>query len=519
MGRINFVQILKMAACLMLAVLMIGLAVSAFGAVSDNGTIGGGTTGGTTTGGTTTGGTTGGGATPGNKDNTSADCKHVPYTSCAAADDEVHNVWTLCGLCNQSLAQPVREAHTFDSNNTCTKCKRVKGTTSTGGIVTVDQSTGNTVTDTTGGETGDDVTDGSVPQEKCNHLKKSAGALTGYAPAEKYVYLTNGSVSHTCRKVCEKCNHIFSSTTKVHNFGSDGVCIQCGDACKHAQLTAASKTYVDLDAEYHCPYGTCQACGLTVKLESKKVKHRFNGTKCADCGHGCSHEWDFPDALGACKCDLCGYECFHANGFVEGTTSVKYGSGGHWTEGECAICGYNEAKSAVTPHTLNSSGRCSGCAYQCAHSNTGLSYGDRNSTQHTTYTECRDCGYMVSTKTDGHSFDDGVCVVCGYGCEEHTFADSSTADGGTCTKCGYKCQHDPWDPASTFVEDWDEATHAYTPICDTCNMMHYELENHNFIKGTCVVCNYKCKHPGVTKVGDICGRCTMQITDVSQITK
>ena len=353
------------------------------------------------------------------------------------------------------------------------------------------------------------------------------------------------------RSVGEK---LYYTETNKHAF-ADGVCTDCGAAsvCPHDMkvLLYARDSYTpyeQIDAATHrvtyttTPYYRCLRCGEEWhedSLQSQTVvqteKHQFSegrdgGWECYACGYvsECAHE-NTVEVYGWAQ-DISVYT--PVDGYTHLVTGTRF-----WYE-ECADCGKRlsnepmreEQATAVENHNIAEMDGlyCWDCGY-CPNTEEELPVYSCDHTQ--TYERTvTGKGYMPVEGTNTHiaaSYitEQTVCAnnLCQKIVSENTAytpdsgaaPDYHTFEGGVCTVCGYACPHtdtyewyEPDYDASTYtpVDAW---THTYAEhgtlqtVCENCGATVSEKEefrtgtgSHAYFDGVCDLCGAEnaCPH-------------------------
>ena len=353
------------------------------------------------------------------------------------------------------------------------------------------------------------------------------------------------------RSVGEK---LYYTETNKHAF-ADGVCTDCGAAsvCPHDMkvLLYARDSYTpyeQIDAATHrvtyttTPYYRCLRCGeewhedsLQPQTVVQTEKHQFSegrdgGWECYACGYvsECAHE-NTVEVYGWAQ-DISVYT--PVDGYTHLVTGTRF-----WYE-ECADCGKRlsddpvreEQATAVENHNIAEMDGlyCWDCGY-CPNTEEELPVYSCDHTQ--TYERTvTGKGYMPVEGTNTHiaaSYitEQTVCAnnLCQKIVSENTAytpdsgaaPDYHTFEGGVCTVCGYACLHadtyewyEPDYDASTYtpVDAW---THTYAEhgtlqtVCENCGATVSEKEefrtgtgSHAYFDGVCDLCGAEnaCPH-------------------------
>ncbi len=169
-------------------------------------------------------------------------------------------------------------------------------------------------------------------------------------------------------------------------------------------------------------------------------------------------------------CTVCGYNrisCDHEyNNYTQITSQTHTTTGG-----ECKICGM--LTMSKTENHSYTDGVCV-CGYKsggetCAHEYE-YTYTQINSQIHTTTSACKKCGLRTRPITENHSYTDGVCV-CGY---------KSTTGGET---CAHEYEY-------TYTQ-MNSQLHTVSGVCKKCGSSPTNnTAFHSYTDGVCV-CGYK----------------------------
>ena len=141
-----------------------------------------------------------------------------------------------------------------------------------------------------------------------------------------------------------------------------------------------------------------------------------------------THVWNAEE--GTC---FCGEECdhFESDMVEEKPTCVSIG----WLRYTCRTCGYKWSSPGGNPEPEN----------DAAHVWQRTGSGTRGVCE-ASYTCYNDPEHTKTVPFAAHSFTDGVCTNCGYGCDHiAAMADS------VCTVCGWECDHPSWTESSGYA--------------------------------------------------------------------
>ena len=311
-------------------------------------------------------------------------------------------------------------------------------------------------------------------------------------------------------------------------------CQYCGHKCTHGDTYDGWEEYDEDEAGYKAPayaikdnryhtvtrtgrsYTYCYECYTRFNVVENAEKttersHNYVDGKCTLCGNVCAHSnsenrsyWEWDDSKAS------------TYAFVDNTYHNRTGVATTYTY--CDDCGQrydvkgDVPRTAPEKHAYDENGLCTKCTQNCAHANTDTRSsweGQPTGTPHddryhvatgaaTVYVYCLDCDRNVSetpgqqvSKKEEHSFENGVCTVCGYVCL-HGNSDERYSSEDVETK------YNPID-AFTHEEITQRTTWTY---CYDCGMelnkqehvQHTEKYSHNFDdKQVCVNCKYDAK--------------------------
>lgn len=292
---------------------------------------------------------------------------------------------------------------------------------------------------------------------------ENAVYTSGYVVFETshFSYYTVGK--YTAAELCAKYGH----NTKV--LSKDATCLESGyyiEVCTRCNETIKSETYAALGHDFEqniTKVATCTENGTVVyTCKNEGCGASYSGVLAAT-----GHSWTLDSTKSTeATCAAAGHsEYYCANcgatysigiaqlshkyaAVVTAPTCTEVG----YTTYTCTLCGdtYTADYIAANGHTFDSEAECI----------------DR---------VCLVCGTTVSATAEHSYGTDGICTVCGYGCD-HVYlatvvAATCTTDGYTkkvCSKCG-----------ATIISDYVAATgHTYTDDitkCDVCGEANPEM--------------------------------------------
>ncbi len=312
---------------------------------------------------------------------------------------------------------------------------------------------------------------------------------------EGLCYQCNEECKHTtldaeCR--CLDCNSV------VHKIGSNCVCTVCSAVCHdtvhpsygyRVGCVCTKCGYVEPDGHEYNYNGTgvCILCGEACKHTEK------NGCECYDC-HMTFHQTD-----ANCTCTVCGYQNMHVyptdqEGLRTSCTCQKCGkvdTHAYTYDTTCYYCGTS------CPHTTLNGCLCMDCDAEIAHNVVNCICTRCNTPMHT-YTEDKfgdrtSCVCTVCGDPNGHEFYYGSCNYCGAPCPHKNI------EGCRCTDCG------DYDAGHTLVNcvctKCGQVLHKYPVdiygqrigcVCAECGKADHDY-NGKF-GNACFYCREECKH-------------------------
>ena len=353
---------------------------------------------------------------------------------------------------------------------------------------------------------------------------------------------------------------------------NNGVCYECVYVCEHegGTATCSSRPICTICAKY---YGTTNpdnhtgvaiwygegntetthnklyiCCGADVVATEA---HKWVDGVCAECGHVCAHNGGDAKCNELATCEWCGEkygELEPADHALEATwttkntttheliytccdTVVVAAEGHEWENGVCTECGYTCQHNTVADKWED--GVCTNCGLVCGHEGgdatcqtlatcviCGELYGEFDADDHekdakwttvdnATHKFAYECCGAFTDEPVAHTFENGVCTGCGYGCV-HTGGTATCTDAKVCTNCGQS--YGEVDPANhTESEAWTSGTTTHSKAYTCCGEVTVAETAHNWVAGVCSDCNYACVHTGgaatctTQAVCDTCG--------------
>ena len=369
-------------------------------------------------------------------------------------------------------------------------------------------------------------------------LKAKAGAHTILTESYIKTETTHGHPCANCSTVfevenhtyqngvCTVCNysHINHSSTVYDNISSSThskICDVCGITYGEGNHTYGEHTSID----YAKHYQECTECGY--RLEGT---HNYLNATCTDCGYihvnHLSTNYDNVNNDEHSKvCDVCGQ--IYALDFHTFNSYTSFDKTKHYRQ--CSICQYIRYEDH---NFLNST--CVDCNYTCTEheytngectcgathpcpGNGEFVFVTENTVDDKCIKECSECGLQIELT---HNYIDGVCSNCAHSHQAHEYT------LGVCDICDFEHQNHSCDTYTKI----DNEKHGKT--CEVCHVsydvvdhtlseykvynihQHYRnctacdyvvSESHNYIDGTCTICNHTCTSHEYTNGECVCG--------------
>ena len=284
--------------------------------------------------------------------------------------------------------------------------------------------------DSTGDNTGDNsgtnnnTGTGNVDSTTCLHSSRTTDTEV------------SGWQEHIVKEKCVLCDEILSYEYVAHSDWNNGVCGDCGYACKH-DFPATLHTFTRVDDTYHLWKINCSFCGYNATTQEEHILVNGQCIACTSSSTGSSTS------------------CTHTG---EKTTTATYvDSTYHIVQNNCSTCGQLASSNPA------------------AHSCAAPSYEKVDTLVHTVKYVCDGCNSLYKTETKDHTFVNGVCSGC---------------------KAAFTCTH----VSKTTTYETTETQHTEVTRCDSCStLIESKTSSHTFVSGTCSVCKYACNHPDSDK--------------------
>lgn len=297
------------------------------------------------------------------------------------------------------------------------------------------------------------------------------------------------SGQNTGELTADRADEVYTATAEASNYEKDAsavtvrVYLKTVDGYEYETELTASIQAEHSGGTAYCNYPkVCQVCGecygqVDASNHSKGGAWEQTPTshvkkyKC--CGEVISAEEAHQWKEGSCQ--TCGYVCIHDGG--EASCSKQ---------AECKYCGDKYGALDMTNHTGSPVW---------------------NSTQ-THHEESYDCCHEVTTASEEHKWENGVCKDCGYVCQ-HKGGEATCTDQAVCEIC--KEHYGSIDPDNhTQDVEWIRTEEAHTQQYKCCKKVLVPTESHEWEDDVCKECGYGCDHEGGTATcisGAICEIC------------
>ena len=163
---------------------------------------------------------------------------------------------------------------------------------------------------------------------------------------------------------------------------------------------------------------------------------------------------------------------------------------------ECTVC--HEITVEKTAHsggtaTCTERKECTVCHHKYGEFNTSNHTGTAEWTQTDTHhSKAYTCCGAVTVANEVHEFTNGVCTVCGYGCN-HKGGTATCTEKAECEICHQKYgEFDKNNHSGTAK--WTTTATTHEQKYDCCNAVVVANASHIWNKGKCIECEYACQH-------------------------
>ena len=264
----------------------------------------------------------------------------------------------------------------------------------------------------------------------------------------------------------------------------DGDCTTPVKCIYHNDVIVIPAKQHDFSGEWHKDenehWHSCQNSGCTIS--EAKAAHSGNDDK--DC-----------TTPVACEC---GYVLTAARSEHTWGEWVSDGNGKHTHKCTADSCTAAETKDCgggtATCHTK---AVCDACHNE---------YGEYNADNHdgtlewvqtaTTHEKKWSCCKAVATAKENHSWENGICTECGYGCA-HSGGTATCHTKAVCDSCHNEYGEYNADNHDGTLE-WVQTATTHEKKWSCCKAVATAKENHSWENGICTECGYGCAHSGGT---------------------
>ena len=310
------------------------------------------------------------------------------------------------------------------------------------------QNSGCTISEAKTAHSGNDDNDCTTPVAcECGYVLTAARSEHTWGE-----WVSDGNGKHTHKCTADSCT---ASETKDCGGGTatchtKAVCDACHN--EYGEYNAdnhdGTLEWVQTATTHEKKWSCCKA------VATAKENHSWENGICTECGYGCAHSGGTATCHTKAVCDTCHneygeYNADNHDGTLEwvqtATTHEKKWScckavatakeNHSWENGICTECGYGCAHSGGTA-TCHTKAVCDTCHNE---------YGEYNADNHdgtlewvqtaTTHEKKWSCCKAVATAKEKHSWENGICTECGYGCT-HSGGTATCRDKAKCDVCG-----------------------------------------------------------------------------------
>ena len=263
----------------------------------------------------------------------------------------------------------------------------------------------------------------------------------------------------------------------------DGDCTTPVKCIYHNDVIVIPAKQHDFSGEWHKDenehWHSCQNSGCTIS----EAKTAHSGNDDNDC-----------TTPVACKC---GYVLTAARSEHTWGEWVSDGNGKHTHKCTADSCTAAETKDCGGTATCHTKAVCDACHNE---------YGEYNADNHdgtlewvqtaTTHEKKWSCCKAVATAKENHSWENGICTECGYGCA-HSGGTATCHTKAVCDACHNEYGEYNADNHDGTLE-WVQTATTHEKKWSCCKAVATAKENHSWENGICTECGYGCAHSGGT---------------------
>ena len=287
--------------------------------------------------------------------------------------------------------------------------------------------------------------------------------------------------------VTDKVGNMASVAVTVNNGHTasedDGDCTTPVKCIYHNDVIVIPAKQHDFSGEWHKDenehWHSCQNRGCTIS--EAKVAHSGN---------------DDNDCTTPVVCE-CGYVLTAARPEHTWGEWVSDGNGKHTHKCTADSCTAAETKDCGGTATCHTKAVCDACHNE---------YGEYNADNHdgtlewvqtaTTHEKKWSCCKAVATAKENHSWENGICTECGYGCA-HSGGTATCHTKAVCDTCHNEYGEYNADNHDGTLE-WIQTATTHEKKWSCCKAVATAKENHSWENGICTECGYGCAHSGGT---------------------
>ena len=264
----------------------------------------------------------------------------------------------------------------------------------------------------------------------------------------------------------------------------DGDCTTPVKCIYHNDVIVIPAKQHDFSGEWHKDenehWHSCQNSGCTIS--EAKTAHSGN---------------DDNDCTTPVACE-CGYVLTAARSEHTWGEWVSDGNGKHTHKCTADSCTAAETKDCgggtATCHTK---AVCDACHNEYGEYNAGNHDGTLEWVQTaTTHEKKWSCCKAVATAKENHSWENGICTECGYGCA-HSGGTATCHTKAVCDACHNEYGEYNADNHDGTLE-WVQTATTHEKKWSCCKAVDTAKENHSWENGICTECGYGCTHSGGT---------------------